>query len=111
VGRTAYISQSEMKQLLARLAQPPLQWDESTKIESFESYKTIELDRRMHVKILSINGTAKSSISPNDICATLSRLESALQTPRALWEFQLFQMGYQCHVATFNPDAYPDRVF
>jgi len=106
VGRTAYVSLSEMQQIVARLAQLPLQWDESAKIQKLETYEDLDLVPRMRIDILSVDGTAKSSIDPDNICKTLSQLDDALQTPRALWEFQLFRMGYDCRVPNFNPDAY-----
>lgn len=109
IGRTAYISLSEMHELMTRLAQLPLQWDESAKIENLEPYKIIPLGPRMRIKILSVNGTANSSINPDNICETLAQLDDTIKTPRALWEFQLFRMKYDCRVPNFNPDAYPER--
>jgi|SRR5215467_10398160 len=108
VGRTAYVSVSEMQQILARLAHLQLQWDESAKIQTLETYKTLDLGPRMRIDIFSVDGTAKSSIDPDTICKTLSQLDNALQTPRALWEFQSFRLGYDCRVPKFNPDAYSE---
>jgi hypothetical protein len=41
VGRTAYVSLSDMKRIMTTLTHLSLQWDESPKIEDLETYKTI----------------------------------------------------------------------
>ncbi|MBZ5597922.1 MAG: hypothetical protein LAN83_06330 [Acidobacteriia bacterium] len=110
VGRTAYVSFSEMRQLMTALSAANLSWDESAKIEGLETYKNIHSYRGMGVKVLSANETAKTTIAADKICETLAPLDAALQTPRALWEFQLFRTQYHCQVSNSNPKAYPDRV-
>lgn len=110
-GRTAYISLSEMHQLMIKVGHLSLRWDESTKIESLEAYKTIHSHGYgMDIKVLSAKGTAKATIKPSKICETLAPLDSALLTPRALWEFQNFRLPYHCPVPGYNPDAYPERA-
>jgi len=110
VGRTAYVSLTEMQQLMVNLAHLSLRWDESTKIESLETFKNIHSYGGMGIKVLSANGTAKTTIAPDRICETLAPLDGALLTPRALWEFQFFRSQYHCQVPKFNPNAYPERV-
>jgi hypothetical protein len=110
VGRTAYISLSEMQQLMTSLSRFSLHWDESAKVEKLETYKTIHSYHGLGIKVLSANGTAKATIEPDKICETLAPLDDALRAPRALWEFQLFRSQYRCRVPDFNPNAYPERV-
>jgi len=111
VGRTAYVSLSDMQQLISSLARLSLRWEESTKIENLESKKHIHsYGYGMGIKVLSPKGTAKALIEPGKICETLASLDGALLTPRALWEFQRFQLQYHCRVPSFNPDAYPEQV-
>jgi hypothetical protein len=110
VGRTAYISISEMRKLLTALSAASLSWEESTTVEGLETYKTIHSYRGMGVKILSSKGTAKATIQADKICETLAPLDGALRTPRALWEFQLYRLQYDCRVPSFDPKAYPDRM-
>jgi hypothetical protein len=81
VGRTAYISLSEMRGLFAALSAESLSWEESAKIEELETYKTIRSDGRMGIKILASGGTAKSGIPPKQMCETLAKLDAALRTP------------------------------
>jgi len=110
VGRTAYVSFSEMRQLITALSVAHLSWHESTKVEGLETYKTVYSYRCMAVKVLSANGMAKATIEPDKICETLTHLDPAVQTPRALWEFQFFRTQYRCRVPKFNPNAYRERV-
>ncbi len=111
LGRTAYISLPDMQQLVAALDHLSLRWDESTRIEELETYKSIHsYGYGMSVKVLSADGTARATIEPNRICETLASLDGALLTPRALWEFQGFRLQYHCRVPSYNPDAYPERA-
>ena len=110
LGRTSYVSLSDMQRLMAKLAHSLLQWDQSATVESLETYKTIHsYGYGMGIKVLSANGTAKSLIAHDKICETLAPLDGALQTRRALWEFQSFRMQYHCKVLRYNPDAYAER--
>jgi hypothetical protein len=111
VGRTAYVSLSDMQQLITNLAHLSLRWDESAKIERLETYKTIRsYGYGMGIKVLSEKGTAKATIEHDKICEALSPLDGALLTPRALWEFQGFRLQYHCQVPGYNPTAFPDQV-
>src|SRR5437588_132905 len=82
VGRTTYISISEMQQFVADLSLLPLSWDESTKVENLETYGNLYSYRGMGVKMLSSKGTAKATIVPQKICEDLAPLDAALRTPR-----------------------------
>jgi hypothetical protein len=109
VGRTAYVSLSEMQRLMTKLTHLSSQWDESANVEGLETYKTIHsYGYGMGVKVLSTKGTAKATIAPDKICETLAPLDSALLTPRALWEFQRFRLQYRCPVLGYRPDAYSE---
>lgn len=108
IGLTAFVSLSDMQQLVTNLAHLSLQWSESSEIEPFESFPNIRAGGYgMGIKILSAKGTAKALIEPAKICETLALLDGALITPRALWEFQRFRLQYRCRVPDFNLDAYP----
>jgi len=97
-----------MKRFMTLLTRLSLQWDESPMVDSLETYKTIHsYGYGMGIKVLSTNGTAKGLIAQTKICETLASLDSALLTPRALWEFQGFRLQYHCRVPNFDIDAYP----
>jgi hypothetical protein len=108
-GRKAYISPPEMRQLLQRLRHSDLPWQESEKVEILEPYKKLVVKASMEVTVVSSKGTAKASFGAKNICDALRPLDSALKTPRALWEFQGFRLNYGCRVPGFNFEAYPDH--
>lgn len=112
-GRTAYISLSEMQDLAHLLAHSGLGWQESETVEVLGSCKKLGLNGigldTMDVRFVSSRGTATAEFSPKVICMILKPLDSALKTPRALWEFQRFRLNYNCKVPGFKPDAYPDH--
>lgn len=110
IGRTAFITLPEMQQLLEKLSHADLNWRESAKTGSLESYKTIHSNGGMNVKVLTSNSTAEATIKSERICDDLASLDASLKTPRALWEFQLFRLGFHCNVPNFNYHKYPDRV-
>ena len=110
VGRTAYITDSEMQDFLKGLSRSGLSWTVSNSVEPLETYKTIHSFGGMNVKVLSSRATAKASIRPDMICVTLAPLDRVLHTPRALWEFKFFRTQYHCRVTNFDPKAYPDRI-
>jgi hypothetical protein len=63
---------------------------------------------RQGVVHMFTKGTAKATIAPDKICETLAPLDSALLTPRALWEFQRFRLQYRCPFLGKRPDAYSE---
>jgi hypothetical protein len=109
VGRTAYVSLSDMQQLMTNLTHLSLRWDEREKIESLETFSNLNSYGKMGIKVLSANGTAKTRIESAKLCEMLAPLDGAFLTPRALWEFQLFRLQYHCQIPKFNPKAYPER--
>lgn len=108
-GRTAYISRKEMRDLIRRLAHSGLSWQESEKVEPLGSFKPLALLMTTEIRVVCSKGMARAEFDPKRVCQTLEPLDSALKTPRALWEFQLFRQGYGCKVTGFNWDAYPDH--
>ncbi len=108
-GRTAYISVSEMRELVQRLGRLDLAWQESETVEALGSYKNLPVFDDMEILVALSHGTAKAHITPKTICRTLRPLDAALKTPRALWELQIFRLNYGCKVPGFQPDAYPDH--
>jgi hypothetical protein len=108
-GRTAYISLSDMQRLLPAVTHLPLLWRHAETVEVFGSSRVLQLVDTMDITVVSSHGTARAALDPKKICETLKPMDSAIKTPRALWEFQLFRIGYGCKVPGFNYDAYPDH--
>lgn len=109
-GRTVYISQTEMQSLLRGLAQLDLPWQESKKVETLGSFKRLRpWSDSMEILVACSKGTARVKVDPKKICEILKPLDSALKTPRALWEFQRFRLNYGCQVSGFQYGAYPNH--
>ncbi len=108
-GRTVYISAPEMQRLLKGLQKLGLSWRESKVKIEFGDATEITPDYRLAITVISSAGTAEAGFDPNKICQNLAPLDSALSTPRALWEFQEFRTEYKCAVPGFNGQKYPDH--
>lgn len=108
-GRTAFVSLAEMRQLTEALARSGLAWQESESTAVLGSYKALPVSNDMEVLIAYSKAKAVARIPAASICKTLEPLDSALKSPRGLWEFQGFRLNYDCKVAGFKKNAYPDH--
>jgi hypothetical protein len=110
-GRTAYISHVEMQHLKQGLAELVLRWPwkQSREVMAFGDAMSIPAVGAMVIIVVSSQGTAEGGLDSTRICNTLAPLDSALRTPRALWEFQLFRDEYKCDVPGLNGQAFPDH--
>ena len=108
-GRDAYVTPTDMGRLLRGLAATHLTWQVSDEVQRLESFKDLgTLPPEMQIFVVSSKGTAWAFVDPKRICATLAPLDSAIQTPRALWEFQRLRVDDKCTVDGFSWDAYPE---
>lgn len=109
-GRTVYISFGEMRNLIDGLARFDVPWESSRGRESLDwSVEPLPDTDKMDILIVFSKGTARAKLDPKKICTVLKPLDSALKTPRALWEFQRFRLNYGCQVPGFDAGAYPDH--
>lgn len=109
-GRTTYITASEMQSLLQGLKKSGLSWRESKEQVVFgDATKILPVFYGISIVVVSSKGITESGIDPLKICENLAPLDSALSTPRALWEFQIFRAEYNCKVPGLNSQAYPDH--
>jgi len=98
-----------MHDLLERLWQLHISWKESDTAEAFgPSYKAKGVGF-LDITIVSPKGTARGSVGSGDVCEGLKSLDSAVKTPRALWEFQMYRWFDGCTVPGFDPKKYPDH--
>lgn len=102
-----------MTEVLKGLANVNLQWQESDTVQPLGPYKKVPTSEagfsRMVISIVDSKGTARAILAPNRICQTFKPLDSALRTPRALWEFQGFRVNYGCKVPGFKYGEYEDH--
>jgi hypothetical protein len=108
-GRTAFITAIEMQRLIKGLQGMKLSWKESREHIVFDEARNLPPVFYGISVVISSEGTAESGIPPAKICDSLAPLDSALSTPRALWEFQLFRAGFNCKVLGLDGQAYPDH--
>ena len=67
-GRTAYITLSEMRELLQGLAHVDLAWQNSETFEGLGSYKKLPVSDDMEIFVGSSTARAKTKIAPTRIC-------------------------------------------
>ena len=108
-GRTAYISLAEMQDLIQRLSRTGFSWQESKKVEVPKMIGFTDTPGGLEIKLFSSKGTAVTHSNPKKLCETLAPLDAALKQPRALWEFQLFRVDYNCVVPGFDRNAFPEH--
>ena len=108
-GRTVYISRPEMQRLADGLLNLGLDWKQSKQRIALGDTTKIPPVYAMVITILSSQGTATAGFDPASICKNLEPLDRALTTPRALWEFQLFRVEYDCKIPGFNGQKYPNH--
>jgi hypothetical protein len=108
-GRTPYISIEEMQALIKLLDSAGLSWRTGSAVEVPKAVDFKETTGQLEIKIFSSGGTALSLSDPKGICETLAPLDAAFKQPRALWEFQLFRVDYNCKVTGFNRNAFPEH--
>lgn len=109
LGRTSFISLSEMQNLVTALADSDLSWQESKKLETPKKIKTSEMTDKMEIVLFSSGGTDRAFVDPKQLCERLAPLDAALKQPRGRWEFQLFRVDYGCHVPGFARNAFPEH--
>ena len=109
-GRSAFVSLDEMKELLGLLQGTSIHWRVSREREEMLPFmKLLQPTKDMIVTVFATNGTASASIPSKSLCAILTKLDPAIKTPRASWEFALFRRMYHCKVPEFDVSAYPDH--
>jgi hypothetical protein len=108
-GRTPYITLAEMQNLIQQLSDLDLSWQQSKRVEVPKELTTKEMTDRLQIDIFFSQGTDRTLVDPQRLCATLATLDPAFRQPRALWEFQLFRVDYHCTVPGFNRNAYPEH--
>jgi hypothetical protein len=108
-GRTVYVSLSEMKDLVAAMTRSIMMGQQTRNVEVFGSWEMIPSTEAMDVFVIFSKGAARGVILRENICKTLSSLDSSIKTPRALWEFNRFRMYNGCRVPGFDDTKYSDQ--
>lgn len=107
-GRTAYVSLAEMREVVHILNDSISSWDMSRDVEVPRPTMDLDIHDKLEIVVFFSTGTARALITPSKLCATLAPIDVALRN-RALWEFQLFRVGYHCNVPGFDRNTYPEH--
>lgn len=105
----AFISVSEMQRLMDGLKALDLRWVDSKGREAFKDAQKRTGTGFLDITVVSHDGTSKSYIRIARMCEELSQLDSAMPTPRILWQFQLFRVDNGCHVPGYNNSVIPPQ--
>jgi hypothetical protein len=105
-GRFVFVTMTEIQELLKILSLSTIGWSETSKAEGLgPSYRAEGLGY-LDVTVVSSAGTARSGIDRNRVCKLLANLSTAIDTPRALWEFQYYRWIDGCKVENFDPNRH-----
>jgi hypothetical protein len=108
-GRTAYISIQDMRHLFRALVAVHLSWHISKAVVPFAYFKKlVALPPGVQVLVVCSKGSATAQVHPREVCNALKPLDAALNTPRALWNFQAFRFDRGCKVPGFKVGQYSE---
>jgi len=107
-GVEAWITASEMRGLIDKLARSDLEWLNSKTVEPFKARQ----DRRdvqysLDITVVSSKGTAKTSIRLTRMCDELLQFDSVMPTPRVRWQFQTLRWDDGCVIPDYHNEAIP----
>lgn len=105
----AFVSASEMELLINGLKALGLPWVDSSGRAVFkDSFKRTN-SGFLEITVVSSEATSKAYIRIARMCDELSQLDSAMPTPRILWQFQLFRVDNGCDVPGYNNSVIPPK--
>jgi hypothetical protein len=109
-GRAVCISLAEMRKVVQILSDSIPSWDTSKDVEGPRPAMGLPFPNGLEITVYFSTGTARTVITPGELCATLAPLDVALRN-RALWEFQFFRGDYGCNVPGFDLNKYYKEHF
>jgi hypothetical protein len=107
-GVETWITPSEMRLLIDKLAQSDLEWLDSKTVEPFKAWQ----NRRdgqysFDITVVSSKGTAKASIRLTRMCDELLQFDLVMPTPRLRWQFQTLRWDDGCVIPGYHNEAKP----
>jgi len=102
-GREVFVTAPELLNILQGIEHVNVTWKETDTVEEFgPSYKAKGLGY-LDITVISSRGTARGSVGRSRVCSFLGSMDSAINTPRALWEFQRYRWFNDCKIPGFDP--------
>jgi hypothetical protein len=103
----AFVSAGEMKRILGGLKALGLSWVDFSGREVFKDKFNRKGTDMLDITLVSSGATAKTQIRIARMCDLLDRLDSAMPSPRILWQFQTFRWDNGCYVRDYDNSAMP----
>jgi hypothetical protein len=103
----AFVSAGEMKRILGGLKALGLSWVNFSGREVFKDKFNRKGTDMLDITLVSSGATAKTQIRIARMCDLLDRLDSAMPSPRILWQFQTFRWDNGCYVRGYDNSAMP----
>lgn len=108
-GRRVYVSIEDMQKFLISLRRLRLQWTLPRPSGPPDSIKPQDADGTVRFSWFSKGKVREAHLNPAKLCQVMQRLDGSFSQKRALWEFQLFRVGYGCVVPGFKRDEFPEH--
>ena len=108
-GREVYVTVPELSNILQGMEHVNVPWKETNRVEEFGPSYEVKGLGYLDITVISSRGTARGSVGRTKVCSFLGSMDSAINTPRALWEFQRYRWFNDCEIPGYDPKRYPDR--
>lgn len=109
-GYTLYVLPKEVESLLRKLYELDLNWKAHSTPTPLRvrgpQLPTVAVHDRVQVIVSCDKGSCEAFFDGDRFCAVLAGLDSALTTPRALWEFQGYRVNFGCKVPEYDPHKF-----
>lgn len=107
-GVDTWITATEMRALIGKLARSPLAWTDSETVESLKPWKKRKDGQySFDITVVTTGGTARAGVRLARMCDALQQFDSVMPTPRLQWQFQTMRWDDGCVVAGYDNEAAP----
>ncbi|MGB8028101.1 MAG: hypothetical protein WCF30_00415 [Terracidiphilus sp.] len=97
-----------MHTITDKLVQSDIEWfNDSKKVEPFLPFNKRPFRNYFEITVVSSSGTASLRIRLTRMCGELGKLDSAMPTPRILWQFQTLRWDHGCVIAGYSNEEMP----
>ena len=109
-GVETWITASEMRTLIEKLAESHLEWLDSKAVGPFKPWlKRTDGQDSFDITVISAKGTARAGIRLARMCDELLQFDSVMPTPRLRWQFQTLRWDDGCVIAGYENEAMPKK--
>jgi hypothetical protein len=98
VSWRVYLSSTEMQQLVQRLDNLGLTWQDFASAKPPIRFETPPAPHEMQVFVFCKDGSARGEVPNKKVCQALEPLDSIFQNYRDAGAFQSYREGFGCHI-------------